>query len=94
MEDIIQYLRETQLKDLKGLHISGTIPLSDELLNQLIDDFVRPMLGSPPPTDTPGEVPPAPNPPPFADLLPFLEFPVLRAKTEAGKVVLEIEIKA
>lgn len=91
MQNIINHLRETKLKDLKGLHITGTVPVSDTLLNQLIQDFVRPQLTGEGSAKS-GTPPPAP-PAEVASLLPLLKFPVLRARTEKGAVILEVEIK-
>lgn len=89
MEEFIKYLQDTRLEGLKGMKIEGEIPLSEEQLNVLLDQFVRPQL-----EPKKGAPTPAPAPNPMAELLPLLKFPVLKAEIKDKKLVLKVKVEA
>ena len=93
MEELIEYLKITRMKGLKGMRIEGEIPVSEEQLNVLMEQFVRPQLepkddGSAGPT-TPG--PASGNS--MMELLPFLKFPVLKVKVKEGRLILKVKVE-
>ena len=93
MEELIKYLKETQLEGIKGMKIEGEIPVSEKQLNVLLEQFVRPQLEpktGPSTSDTPAG-PTAGNP--IMELLPYLKFPILKVKVKDGSLVLKVKVE-
>ena len=88
MEELIRYLKDTRLEGLKGLHIEGEVPVSEEQLNELIRQFVQ--EGSP--AEPSGAAASAPGPS-LNELLPYLKFPLLKVKVREGRLVLKFKVK-
>lgn len=90
MEELIKYLKDTQLKGIKGMKIEGEIPVSEEQLNVLLEQFVRPRLE--PQSDAEGEATSEGAHPAMA-LLPYLKFPVLQVKVKENKLILKVKVE-
>lgn len=93
MEELIKYLKATQMEGLKGLKIEGEIPVSEKQLNELIRQFVRPQLEPKSGTVATPPVTPESGGNPMMELLPYLKFPVLDVKIKDGKLVLNVKVE-
>ena len=95
MHPVQKHLFDTNFKDLQGTSLSGTLALSDEIINlglgELLLQLKAGTLTAPsptaPPTDTSA---PAAAPDPKA-ILEKLNVKTLRYRTEAGRTLLDIE---
>lgn len=88
MEPILEFLLANDMKELEGLKISGTIPVSEQLVNQLLTDYVREFKAGPAKAPA-NKIPPKRD---YAALLRQLEVRTLNVKFEAGKMVLNIDL--
>lgn len=93
MEELIKYLKATQMEGLKGLKIEGEIPVSEKQLNELIRQFVRPQLEAKSGTVSTPPATPESGGNPMMELLPYLKFPVLDVKIKDGKLVLNVKVE-
>ncbi|PHN07987.1 hypothetical protein [Flavilitoribacter nigricans] len=91
MEELIKYLKETQMEGLKGMKIEGEIPVTEKQLNVLLEQFVRPQLEPKPGTEPTS--PPAASANPMMELLPYLKFPILDVKIKDGKLILKVRVE-
>ena len=88
MQKIINQLLQNGLRDFAGATISGSIPLRDETINQLLMEFLRD-VSNPSPPATPPQTP--------ASQLPIKQLAqhvkTISVKTENGKMTLQFQIE-
>ena len=81
--------------DFDGLRITGSIPLREELLNEIITDVLQNGVPSPPAQPVPAEAAPSPStsPRPKVDVNALLgRVKAARVRFEAGRAVLDFDI--
>lgn len=91
MKNIFQQLISSDYAELRGLHLTGTIPVDPSLLNELIRNFLdgesTPSAGGGPASSSvsKGDI----------DVLSLLRrrLKKLEVHTQGGRIVLEFEIK-
>ncbi len=97
MEELIKHLLDNNLRDLKGMKVSGKIPVDPAFLNELIEEWLR--AGS---TPEPGASAPSSTAPASSgsgipvDKLPNLirrHVKKLELGVENGKMVLAFEFR-
>jgi hypothetical protein len=93
MEPILEFLLANDMKELEGLKISGTIPVSETLVNKVLADYVAQLKNGP--VKAPSAKAAAARAAPkrdYAALLRQLEVRTLNVRFEAGKMVLNIDL--
>lgn len=99
MEELIKYLKATQLEGIKGMKLEGEIPVSEKQLNELLEQFVRPQLKSKTALSNPTSSADSDSgsgsdsSSSMMELLPYLNFPVLKVKVQAGSLVLKVKVE-
>lgn len=92
MEELIQYLKTTQLEGLKGTSITVELSLSEQQLNELIEQFVRPRLQTSPSTATSSGTESSSSGS-IAEWIPLLRFPVMKVKISGDKLILDLKVE-
>jgi hypothetical protein len=92
MEEIIKEIIENDLEDLRGLKISGKVPVDPDFLNEIIAGMLKPETGkSGSPTTEPSSAPSLPE----ADYRALLGKHIrkLEVSVEGEKIVLHFDIR-
>ena len=88
MEELIKRLISSDLQDLEGLNITGTIPVSERLVNELAAEYLEKFFDrTPEPEPTVEE-----ERPDFAGVVRKLRMHQFNVRFEPGRMVLNIDL--
>lgn len=89
MEELINRLIASDLKDLEGLKISGTIPVTERLVNELAADYIREFFAGEAAANKPAIDPERPD---YAAIIRRLRLNQFNVRFEQGRMVLHLDI--
>lgn len=96
MQDLINKLTANDFAALKGLRISGSVPVQDKVINELLTEFLqRSTQPTPPPAANPAPAPVVSAEPPAAPGigLPDILKLVKRAEVKSGEGAVTVEFE-
>ena len=97
MHPVQQHLFDTDFAGLSGSQVSGTLVLSEELINLGLTDFIDQLRADPAPTPAPAGTTSAPASAPQATpdpkaLLAKLNIKQLKVRAQDGKFLLDLDV--
>ncbi len=96
MEDLIKDILDRQLQDFAGAEVRGRLAIADGVVNEVLQAFIRSATattGTAEPTAVPDPTAPAGPAIDPQQLLRWLQIDRLAYRTEAGRTVLELDVK-
>ena len=95
MKDLIDKLLQNGLRDFEGATISGSIPIREEAINEVVMEFLRDFSNPGTPATSPSNAPASPQN--AASQLPIKQLArhvtSVNVKAEHGKVTLQFQIE-
>lgn len=94
MEAILRLILDRRLRDFQGTEIKGSLAVSDDLVNEVLAEWLAGATGTPSPASETNAEPAAAATPPIdpRQLLSWLTIRQLRYHTEAGRTVVDLDV--